>query len=335
VTKPMIATTILQLRDEGKLNLNDTLSQWLPKLSKQIPNSDRITIQELLNHTSGIRDYLTEPDFIEPLINNPDLANQSFTPKQLISYIAGKPALFDPGQQYSYCNTGYILLGEIIETATGSTVAKQLHQRIFDPLGMKHTFYAPEEQVNGNWVQGYIDLNSDGQLDPLKENLSWAGAAGGVVSTSADIAKFSQALFTGELLAPATLKAMLYNNVAAGSDELRYGSGIGVTNIFPELGEVWGHSGATFVSQTEMYYLPKHNVTATVVATSPFENIISTLVFENLQDTVKQHQGGDSSTPEVSLSLLKLTGEFADGTLTYSLTDSSRDETFTPDPTDQ
>jgi CubicO group peptidase (beta-lactamase class C family)/predicted dienelactone hydrolase len=335
ITKPMIATTILQLRDEGKLSLDDTLSQWLPELSSQIPNSDRITIQELLNHTSGIREYLTDPGFIEPLTNDPDLANQTFTPEQLVSFIAGKPALFEPGQQYSYSNTGYILLGEVIETATQSTITRQLHQRIFDPLGMKDTFYAPEEQVKGNWVQGYIDLDGDGQLDPLNETLSWAGAAGGVVSTSADIAKFSQALFSGELLAPATLNAMLYNNIATDGEEFRYGSGIGVTNIFSELGEVWGHSGATFVSQAQMYHLPEHNVTATVVATSPLENIIGSLVFENLQDTVKQYQGGGILDPEVSLSLPTLTGEFAGGTLTYGLTDFSRDETFTPDPTDQ
>ncbi|MDX2215455.1 MAG: serine hydrolase [Oculatellaceae cyanobacterium bins.114] len=284
VTKPIIATTILQLRDEGKLSLNDTLSQWLPDLSRQIPNSDRITIQQLLNHTSGIRDYVSE--LVNSAINDPDLVKYSFTTKELISYIADKPALFEPGQDYTYCNTEYILLGEIIETATGSTVAQQLHQRIFDPLGMTDTFYAPQETVKGNWARGYIDIDGDGQLEPLNESLYWAGAAGGIVSTSKDVAKFSQALFSGELLAPATLKAMLYNNVATESEGLRYGSGISVSEDVPGIGEVWGHTGATFVSQGQMFYLPAQNVTVTVVGTSPTENITADLVRENLQDTV-------------------------------------------------
>lgn len=332
LAKPMTATVILQLRDEGKLSLDDTLSQWLPELSHQIPNSDRITIRQLLNHTSGIRDYLSEPDLIDSFINDPDQVNQSFTTEDLLSYIANKPAQFEPGQSYSYCNTGYILLGEIIEAATGSTVAKQLHQRIFDPLGMNDTFYAPQETVKGNWVQGYIDLDGDGQLIPLNESLSWAGAAGGVVSTSADMAKFSQALFSGELLAPATLNAMINDNVATETAGLRYGSGMSVDTSNSELGAAWGHTGATFVSQGQMFYLPEKDVTVTVVGTSPSENITASLALENLQDTVEQYQGGGSA-PEVSLPTL--TGEFANGTLTYNLIDSSRDEPLTPDPTDR
>jgi len=335
LTKPMTATVILQLRDEGKLSLDDTLSQWLPELSRQIPNSDRITIQQLLNHTSGIRDYLSEPNLINLFISDPDRVNQSFTTEELLSYIANKPALFEPGQSYSYCNTEYILLGEIIETATGSTVAKQLHQRIFTPLGMNDTFYAPQEAVKGNWVQGYIDLDGDGQLIPLTESLSWAGAAGGVVSTSADIARFSQALFSGELLAPATLNAMINDNVATETAGLSYGLGMAVDASNSELGEAWGHTGATFVSQGQMFYLPEQDVTVTVVGTSPSENITASLALENLQDTVRQYQGGASPTPELSLNLPKLTGQFAAGTLTYSLIDSSRDETLTPNPTDR
>ncbi|NJR38677.1 MAG: serine hydrolase [Leptolyngbyaceae cyanobacterium CSU_1_4] len=293
ITKPIVATAILQLQEEGQLTLNDTLRQWLPELANNIPNSDRITVQQLLGHTSGIRDYTSEPDLIQRFFNDPSALSQQYTSEELLSFIEGKPALGEPGQEFFYSNSNYLLLGEIVEKVTGSTLATQLHQRFFKPLGMEQTFYAPQEKISKrNLTHSYVDLDEDGQLDDLNEGLSWTSAAGGVVSTAADIAKFSQALFEGELLVPATLQKMISESSNIGLGDLknsRYGLGVEAGSV-PKLGEFWGHNGATVGWQSEMAYLPDRQISAIVLATaseSSGADFAIKIILENLQNTVQ------------------------------------------------
>jgi|GEM_PF-4236962 len=322
ITKPMVATTILQLQEEGKLNLNDTVQKWLPDLAKNIPNSDRITIQQLLGHTSGIRDYLDEPELRTQFFNDAKGAlSQPYTAKDLLKFIKNKPALAKPGKSFLYSNSNYILLGAIVEKATGSTLASQLRERIFDRLGMNHTFYAPQETINrGNITRTYTDLNDDGKLDYLNEvdevsqqGLSWAGAAGGVVSTAPEVAKFAQALFQGELLAPETLKKMINKNsdllagisrppgsAPTGSLERnRYGLGVESGRV-NGIGKFLRHNGATIGWGSEMTYLSDRQITATVLGSQPtptgasdLEDTTFAVVSKNLRSTVQSY----SDTP--------------------------------------
>ena len=268
ITKTMIATTILQLRQEGRLSLTDTLSQWLPNIARHIPNSNQITIRELLQHTSGIQDYLNSyviPEF--EFVRDPAIWSQKVTTKYLLSIIEDKPAWSKPGQAHAYSNTNYILLGEIIEKATGTKLVNQLHQRIFEPLGMKETFYAPQEAVQGNLTHTYIDLNGDGQLDDFKDSLFWYGAAGGVVSTAADLAKFSQALFQGDLLAPDSLQAMINKNVSDDQNG-RYGLGL-IISYSSDLGLLLGHTGGIIGWKAGMKYSPNRRITYTMLYSQP------------------------------------------------------------------
>lgn len=295
ITKPIVATAVLQLQEEGKLNLNDTLSQWLPELSS-IPNSDRITVRQLLGHTSGIRDYTSEPDLIKRFFDDPSALSQSYTSEELLSYIKGKPALSEPGREFLYSNSNYLLLGEIIEKVTGSTLASQLQQRIFKPLGMEHTFFAPQEEISkGGLTHSYEDLNADGQLDDLNENLSWTSAAGGIVSTAADIAEFSQALFQGELLAPATLQRMIKDSsdieIFGNLKSHQYGLGVESGSV-PKIGEFWGHDGATVGWQSDLAYLPDRQISAIGLATASetsSEDFAIKITLENLQNTVQSY----------------------------------------------
>ncbi|MEB3212173.1 MAG: serine hydrolase [Leptolyngbyaceae bacterium] len=294
ITKPIVATTVLQIQEEGKLNLNDTLSQWLPDFASKIPNGDSITIRQLLGHTSGIRDYTTEPALIERFFSDPTSLGQNYTTEELLAYIEGKPALSKPGTEFSYSNSNYVLLGEIIEQATGTSLATQLQQRIFEPLGMKDTVFAPQERVNPRTLtHSYDDVDGDGQLDDLNEGLSWTGAAGGVVSTATDIAKFSQALFQGELLAPNTLQKMIKDNsdIPLFSDLKSYRYGLGVeSGRQPGVGRFWGHDGATVGWQSDMVYLPDRQISAVVLASASANSsgdLAVNLVIQNLKDTVK------------------------------------------------
>jgi CubicO group peptidase (beta-lactamase class C family) len=317
ITKPMVATTILQLYEEGLLTLNDTVSQWLPELASTIPNSDRITIKQLLGHTSGIREYLAEPELRSRFFENATEAlSQQYSTQDLLAFIKDKPALGEPGSAYAYSNSNYLLLGEIIEKATGSTLASQLRARIFEPLGLANSFYAPQETVSrGNITRTYSDLDDDGQVDYLNEvdqvskrGLSWAGAAGGVVSTAADIAQFGQALFQGELLSPATLQMMINDNsdLLAGVsrppgtapnrlERDRYGLGIESGSI-TGVGEFLRHNGATIGWGAELTYLPDRQITATVLGSQPTptgasqqEDSTFVAVTNNVNSTVQQY----------------------------------------------
>jgi CubicO group peptidase (beta-lactamase class C family) len=295
-TKPMVATVILQLVDEGKIKLTDTVSQWVPDLAKDIPNSDRITIRELLGHRSGIRDYLAEPQFTEDGFN-PAFLNREYNGKDLLAYIKDKPALTEPEQSFSYSNSNYILLGEVVEKATGTNLATQLRSRIFEPLGMNQSFYAAQEPVNERYLtRGYTDLNADGQIDILNRSFVLGGADGAVVSTAIDTAKFAQALFQGELLAPETLQRMIQDSSDALADfngpvpidlqSARYGLGI-YRSQYKELDQVLEHRGDTFGWQSQMFYLPNRQITSTVLGTQSGD--LTATALKNLQSTVQQY----------------------------------------------
>jgi CubicO group peptidase (beta-lactamase class C family) len=293
-TKPMVATVVLQLVDEGKLKLTDTVSQWVPDLAKDIPNSDRVTIRELLGHRSGIRDYLTEPQFAEDGFN-PALLSREYSGKDLLAYIQDKTALAEPGQAFSYSNSNYLLLGEIVEKATGTNLASQLRSRIFEPLGMNQSFYAAQESVNERYLtRGYTDLNGDGQIDMLNRSFVLGGADGAVISTAADTAKFAQALFQGELLAPKTLQMMIqdssdalpsFNGAIPSLDSSRYGLGI-FSSQFKEIGQILEHSGSTFGWKSAMAYRPDNKITVTALGTS--EGNLDVAV-KNLRSTVQKY----------------------------------------------
>jgi CubicO group peptidase (beta-lactamase class C family) len=293
-TKPMVATVILQLMEEGKLKLTDTVSQWAPDLAKDIPNSDRITIKQLLGHTSGIQNYTDVLINPADLIGTASRLQREYTPKDLVGLIKGQPAIFEPGQSFSYNNTNYILLGEIVEKATGTNLASQLRSRIFEPLGMNQSFLATQEPVNSNnLTRSYTDLNGDGKLDYLNEGFSWTGSAGAVVATAADTAKFAQALFQGELLAPETLKMMIQDNSKweqnepnpPGVESLDYGLGVfsgGLTGIGTQL----GHGGDTFGWHSQMNYLPDRQITATTLGTR--QGSVEEIGLKNLEITVQK-----------------------------------------------
>ena len=309
-TKPMVATIVLQLMEEGKLKLTDTVSQWVPDLAKDIPNSDRITIKQLLGHTSGIQNYTNGLNLIDPT-KIPDIIRREYTPKDLVGFIKGQPALFEPGQSFSYANTNYILLGEIVEKATGTNLASQLRSRIFEPLGMNQSFFASQEPVNSNnLTRTYADFDGDGKPDYLNEGLSglsWAGAAGAIVATAADTAKFAQALFQGELLAPETLKIMTqstsdvlqninlsdykslpnYESFLNQVNSVRY-YGLGVfSGQSTGVGNQLSHSGDTIGWHSAMTYVPDRKITATVLGT--LQGNVGEIGLKNLELTAQKY----------------------------------------------
>ena len=174
---------MLQLADEGRVDLDAGIDRYLPDL----PAADRITPRQLLNHTSGLGEYLDQP----AVVNHPQ---RQWTPAELIAVAEAAGRVGQPGGPHRYSNTNYIVLGELIEQLTGNPWADEVHTRITEPLGMTHTSLITNTSAPGyQMIDGsLVDVTSTS--DP-----SVGGAAGGLQSTSRDLLAFATALADGTL----------------------------------------------------------------------------------------------------------------------------------------
>ena len=265
ITKNFVAALALQLVEEGLLALDDPLHKWLP----DYPNIDNtITIRQLLNHTSGLYS-LQGPSAIRPILKDP---GRLWTPKEVLTTLVGKPH-FPKGKGWRYSNTGYILLGMIIEKATGSKISTELRNRFWKPLGLDSIFFAVEEALPGNIAHGWIDLNGDKVLDdfsvfPRTALHSLFKAAGGIFSTSEDLAKWTHALFhERRVVSKESLKQMLAFHSPIANPGLA-GYGLGVQRFTPRIFnglEMWGHGGNSPGYSAFIWYLPEYSVSIALI----------------------------------------------------------------------
>ena len=210
ITKTFLATVVLQLVASGELRLDDSVETWLPGM---VPNGDRITLHHLLSHTSGIADVVpTLP--INPPSEYLKVRWRTWTPTELIARATSLPPTNPvPGAAYKYSSTGYLLLGIVVEKATGTPSAEQVRRRIIRPLGLRNTSLPGTFPfLIGPHLHGYLPVAVDGQpprpVDITARNPSIMGSAGEMVSTTADLNRFFDALFGGDLLPPAELAEM-------------------------------------------------------------------------------------------------------------------------------
>ena len=189
ITKCYTATMIFQLIDEGKLKLTDKLSKYYP----EIPNANNIKIANLLEHSSGIFNITEEEAF----------ATWQFKPstkEMMIGRMEKHPAIFQPGEKYSYSNSNFILLGYILEKIEKTIYAKALQNRIADKIGLKNTYYGGAIDTNNNEIYSYY-YKDDGSIYKAPEgHISNPAGAGGIVSTPSDMVKFYEALFSNKLM---------------------------------------------------------------------------------------------------------------------------------------
>jgi len=252
-TKTFVAATILQLDAERVLSTEDTVERWLPGLvSGRGNNGGAITVRHLLQHTSGLFDYVSDEGFLAT-ISTPEafLANRfvTYTPQQLVRIAVAHPPRFAPGARWDYSNTNYILAGLIIEAATGEPWAAQVRKRIIRPLGLSGTTEpGTDPALPAPHPRGYQLFGTDGAYtDTTAHNMTWGGAAGSLVSTPRDVNTFLRALMSGRLLPPAQLAAMRttvpigrdYQDIWPGGG---YGLGIFRTDL-PCGGVYWHHGG--------------------------------------------------------------------------------------------
>lgn len=245
VTKSFVATVVLQLVAEGRLRLDDPVSRWLPG---SVPGGDRITVRELLGHTSGLHDY-QETLPMPPSADFLAVVSRTWTPAELVDRAVTQPTTSAPGAAYHYSSTGYVLLGEIIEAVTGRPYATEIEHRIIRPLGLNATSVpGTSSTIPGPHPHGYVPIASDGAtrlVDLTRMNPSVMGASGEIISTPRDLDVFFAALLRGHLLPPRLLAEMLAPSVPGGP----YGLGL-FRRRTPCGIEVYGHDGDAVAYQT-------------------------------------------------------------------------------------
>ena len=268
VTKTFVAALVLQLAGQGVLGLDDPISRWLPGL----PYDTGITIRELLDHTSGVDDAFNHRALLDALSAHPRVA---WTPDQVLAYV-GHP-LFAPGQGWSYSNANYILVGQIVERATGQTLAALLRQRFFVPLRLTHTYLQSEEPISGTIAHGYDytsyatwsvkDLSDGTPHLPFTSLGTSLGAAGSLVTTADDLARWALYLYRGRVLPPAELAQMLdFGLTAVFHPTLPYGLGVQRRSLSGQ--GSWGHDGSLSGYRTAMRYFPGTGVSIAVMTNS-------------------------------------------------------------------
>ena len=261
ITKTFTATTILQLVEEGVLSLEDTLTDWLPEeVIANIPNAGNITLKQLLQHTSGVADYVDV--LFTQAATNPLIFAQDWQPEELVNLIDGVEPFFEPGESFTYSNTNFLLLGMVIETATDNNIAEEIRTRIIDPLGLENTFFAGEEEIPGGYVSGYWDFDGDGTLNNTTTitNLSWTWSTGAMISNTEDLDTFARNLFAGDLLQPDTLEMML-DTIPADNNDNYSSYGLGVGTIESSTRFWYIHRGQTLGHRSNLWYSPQDDLT--------------------------------------------------------------------------
>ncbi len=256
ITKQFTATAVLMLAEEGKLALSDPLTKFLPAYPT---HGHVITVEHLLNHTSGIRSYTDIPGYMGTKIQ------ADLTPDQLIDAFKSEPMDFAPGERWQYNNSGYVLLGAVIEKASGMTYADFVADRIFKPLGMKATAYGAEGPVLPKRAAGYT---RDGEtvLNARYLSMSQPYSAGALVSTVDDLAAWDAALYTEKLVKKASLEKAWTPAVTRDGKATHYGYGWGISTLrgAPAI----AHGGGIFGFSTYAIRLPDEKVYVAVLTNS-------------------------------------------------------------------
>ncbi|CAM5246508.1 serine hydrolase domain-containing protein [Streptomyces narbonensis] len=258
ITKTFVATVLLQLQAEGRIDLNDPVEKWLPGVVQGNGHDGRkITVRQLLNHTSGVYSVTSDPGFQEKVFGPGFLEHRydRWTPRQLVDIAMTHEPDFTPGTAWNYSNTNYVLAGMVIEKVTGRPYGKAVENRIIKPLKLRATS-VPGTDVrmpkpsSPAWSKLYRDPNA--QVHDVSElSPTLAYAAGEMISDSNDLQTFYRALLKGKLLPKAELKEMT-TTVPISPDLPEAGYGLGLMKQKLSCGkEIWGHGGGIHGSSSD------------------------------------------------------------------------------------
>lgn len=252
IGKTFVAATLVSLAREKAIDLDAPVADWLGQNSwfERLPNHRSMTLRHLLRHTSGLPDHVYLPAFIETVSRQWSAPGNPFTPDVLVSFVLDAEPLFPPGESWAYSDTGYVLIGLVIEAITDRACYDEIADRFLEPLGLKATTPSSLRTLPG-LATGYVAADNPFGLPPKTTDqngvmvwhpgMEWTG--GGLISTSRDLAHWGDALFRGHALPDEDLNTML-ESVPIGADTpgMHYGLGIAIRQSGP-LSPVYGHGG--------------------------------------------------------------------------------------------
>ncbi|MFJ4908969.1 serine hydrolase domain-containing protein [Streptomyces sp. NPDC093249] len=240
VSKTFSTVVLLQLVQEGRLELDAPVNTYLPGL---LPD-DRITVRHLLTHRSGLADY-TNAMFADTVPGFESVRNRVFSYQELVDLSLSEPRTTEPGVSYKYSNANFVVVGMLIEELTGKPVADAYQRRVLKPLKLRDTSYVhPDVRITGPHAHGYLHPDEPGGalVDSTEQTVSWAQSAGAVISSPADLNTFISALTRGRLLSPAMMEAMTSVTPTDTTNTRFYGLGLRRYDLSCGT-RVYGHTG--------------------------------------------------------------------------------------------
>ncbi len=274
LTKMFTAAAVLRLAERGKLSPEDDIRTRLPGAPTQ---GRAVTIRQMLTHTSGIPNIISQPEFKRSVA-------REMAADELVAIVRGAPFEFEPGARWKYSNTNYLLFGPMIEAVDGRPYAQFLQQEFFGPLGLAHTRYESDREIIKHRAQGYDFDPRAGLLNDALIAMSNAGAGGGLLSTAGDLLRWSMALTSGRAVQPATYREMVDSAVPTGIPGMSYGFGLAVFN---QNGRTrLSHFGAINGFTAVLSWYPEEDLhiavisNSTAVASDPLEIAIAAAILK-------------------------------------------------------
>lgn len=243
ITKQFTAVAILKLYEEGKLSIYDKITKYFPETSDYW---DDVEIEHLLTHTSGIINLFEIPDWMSAWTTE-------YTPNELLSFFKDKELLFQPGEQHNYSNSGYVLLGLIIEKASGMSYQEYLQKEIFEPNSMSQSYVADETSIIPNRSNGYQVTSSD-FMNPNFINPSHYYAGGSILTSTIDLVKWSNAFLNGVIINDSLVKKATSSYILNDGNKANYGYGFTTGKKFDR--KMIQHGGSTIGSNTHDLWFP-------------------------------------------------------------------------------
>ncbi|WP_179884895.1 serine hydrolase [Bacillus sp. AFS015802] len=289
ITKVLISTLILKLQEDGLLSLEQSVESILPGTLK---NGSLISVRQLLQHRSGLKDYLwmdiAGTKCIEHAVSS---LQDLFPPQSLVRLISNHDLEFEPGTKFKYSNTGYILLGMILEKCTGEKLEHIVHHRIIQPLQLERTYFPAANSVTPPFVAGHskatpdlTDISDDiTEITNLNVSIMWT--AGALISNTAEIQTFMKALFSSTLLSQESLEQMLNFHE---TDHPNQFYGLGLYRYTFESGmQAYGHQGGVHGYESVTLYFPDKQIFMTVIVNQMPVGVVS-LAYQLFREVFKE-----------------------------------------------
>ena len=299
ITKQFTSAAIMRLAEQGKLSLDDTLQKFFPDFPTQ---GNRVTVRHLLNHTSGIKSYTSLGPKWARVIRL-DLA-----PDSLLALFANEPFDFKPGDSYRYNNSGYFLLGMIVEKLSGKPYGQYLKDELFTPLGLGSTMYCDQAPLIKHRAQGYATRPGGAFINAEPLSMTQPYSAGALCSTVTDLVAWTQALSSGKVVSPASYKLMTTPVALNDGKPINYGFGLGTGTLGGH--RQVSHNGGINGFISELHHYPDDSVITVVLTNTGAPTAVQ------LERLIARRALGIKDLPAVpidALALQRLVGDYALG----------------------